>query len=176
MDRSPSPIVPHHDVAARPDGLRVALSGNHVRSSSSLREFRRSWGARDAGAALELFLKLRREIVSHLVWEEFALLEPFRDRLPQALQMRAVTEELVTHRALRLLLASVAGLLSRRGDVDAAMDCRIAVLLQDLQRQVDLHGSNDHDRLCSALAGVLCEAVREDLAGILKARDLRGPR
>lgn len=168
--------LPRPRSAPLSDELRRALAGNHASSRSSLLQFRQSWGARDAVGAHQLFLGLRRTILSHLVWEEFALLEPFRERLPELAQVRAVSDELVTHRALRDLLAELAGLLDGRGAVDFARDGRIAIQLEHLQQQVDVHGSRGQNELCLALAVVLPDPARNELARDLRARDLRGAR
>lgn len=168
--------LPRDGIAPGADELRRALSGNHASTRSSLLAFRSSWVARDTGTAHKLFLRLRRDVLSHLVWEESALLSPFRERLPQAGQLRAITEELMTHRALRQLLMDVARLFPERRSVDIALDVRISVLLENLQQQVDVHGSRSQDQLCLALADVLPRSVRQEMACEIRTRDLRGPR
>ena len=173
MNLSLAGVPPLYDRPPLADGLRSALARNHANAHSRLRDFRRSWCAHDVGSAHQLFLRFRREMVSHLVWEESALLEPFRGRLPELRQVHAISEEIVAHRALRRLLTSVALTLCDRRRADIVRDTGIQLALEELQREMELHGSHIQDDLCFALATVLAEPTRDELASALTARELR---
>jgi hypothetical protein len=144
-------------------GLGTALHDAHTPACASLFGFRRLWLVRDAKAAHQEFLRMRRSILAHLVWEEFSLLEPFRGRLPQFEPLRAVTADLESHRELRALLTKISRLLQGRHARSSDGDRRIVDLIDQLEQSLDSHRSAMRDQLCPALEGILSASEQDEV-------------
>ena len=116
---------------------------------------------------------MRRGILAALVWEEFSLLAPFRDRLPQSGPLRAVTADLESHRVLRHALTSIARLLKGRPAL-STLDEGVAVLVDELGVLLAAHSAGIQDHLCPALEHILStseqDAVVVSLHGLAPQR------
>ena len=154
-------------------GLRAALHGAHSPTSSSLSDFRRSCLVSDVQSVYQQFLRMRRDILACLVWEEFSLLGPFRNRLPQSGPLGAVTAELKSHRELRAALTAIARLLKSR-QADRTLDQRVVEQVDQLELLLAAHSSGMQEHLCPALENILTAAeqaaVIHSLRGIAPQR------
>src|SRR5688572_25092937 len=121
------------------------MQGAHAPALATLSDFRRSCLLGEVQSVYQQFLKLRRGILAYLVWEEFSLLAPFRDRLPQTGPIRAVTAELGAHRDLRVVLTAIARLLKTRTP-DGALNQKVVEQVDQLERLLTAHSHGMQDQ------------------------------
>lgn len=136
------------------------MQGVHARALSALTGFRRSCLLGETQQVYQRFLRVRRDILAYLVWEEFSLLGPFRDRLPQLAQLQAVTADVGSHRDIRSGLSAIALMLKTRtagGEGERALVEEI----DRLEHMLTAHTQGVHAQLCPALESILSDADRE---------------
>lgn len=148
--------------------LQTAMQDVHARALAALTGFRRSCLVGETQQVYQRFLRVRRDILAYLVWEEFSLLGPFRDRLPQLAELQAVTADVVSHRDIRASLAAIALMLKTR---KAGRDVERALVehVDRLEQMLAAHTHGVHSQLCPALESILSDDDREALERSLQA-------
>lgn len=144
------------------------MHGVHARALSALSGFRRSCLVGESQQVYQHFLRVRRDILAYLVWEESSLLGPFRDRLPQLSQLQAVTADVDSHRDIRAGLSAIAKMLKTRapgGEVERALVEQV----DSLEQKLAAHTQGVHSQLCPALESMLSEADRAAIERSLRS-------